>query len=204
MLQQLRTSLSVGLVRFSAPVVAAAFLLLATLRDGLGSAGPAAEYWERLRGRVLPGLDDLARRLDLGYAAYELGPREYAGTLDVEPEAAERLLYRNGFRRNPFAAYKTLPDGREEVGSWSYRSSRLARRQVHVMLFDRDGQGTDVYAHSEYSAINPLVAYRHYTGQGYSPPKGQAKLHARLPDQVWLAEGGPVDEGSSGVPAEDA
>lgn len=197
MLQQFRTSLAAGLVRYSAPVVAGTFYLLATIRSRVGNNGPLAEYWPRLRAEALPILDDLARWLGLGYAAYELSPREYAGTLDLQPEAAERLLYQHGFRRNPFAAYKTLPDGRTEVGSWAFRPSLLARRQVHVMLFDRDGPGTDVYAHTEYSAINPLVAYAHYIGRGYSPAKGQARVHDLLPTDHWLAMGDPAGDAST-------
>lgn len=185
MLQHLRTTVTNALVRFSAPLVAAAFLVITSLRARYSTRGPSAEFWERLRRRYLPTLDSLARSLDLGYAAYELDPREYAGTLEADPEAAERLLYRNGFRRNPFAAFKTLPDGRREYGSWSFRASLLARRQVHVMLFERRDGGTDVYAHAEYSAINPFVAFRHYEGYGYDPTRGQARVHDLLPADAW-------------------
>jgi len=58
-----------------------------------------------------------------------------------------------------------------EAGSMAYRESKsdllpdaLALRQVHVFWFD-NGDGTiDVYAHEEYSSLNPVVAWRHYRG----------------------------------------
>lgn len=191
MLQHLRTTLTNAMVRASAPLVAAVFLLVSAVRAQYSTRGPKVRFWSRIRRRYLPSLDRLARSLDVGYAAYELGHREYAGTLRVEPREAERVLYRHGFRRNPFAAFKTLPDGRREFSSWCYRPSLLATRQVHVMLFDRPGRGTDLYAHAEYSSINPLVANKHYDGEGYDPTRGQARLHERLPQDAWMASVGP-------------
>lgn len=189
--QHLRTTLTNAMVRASAPLVAAVFLVVTAVRAQYSTRGPKIRFWSRVRRRYLPTLDRLARSLDVGYAAYELGHREYAGTLRADPREAERVLYRRGFRRNPFAAFKTLPDGRREFSSWCYRSSILATRQVHVMLFDRPGGGTDVYAHAEYSSINPLVANKHYNGEGYDPTRGQARLHERLSQEAWMVSVGP-------------
>lgn len=110
------------------------------------------------------------------YAAYQLAPREYAGHVSGDVEDAEQMLWDAGLRRNPVAALKTLADGRGEKGSWVYRDSPFSRKQVHVMLFEANGGGVDMYAHEEYSSINPFVMRRHYLGVGYSPAEGKKRL----------------------------
>lgn len=169
-------------VRYAAPVVAAAFLCLTYYQSRKGRRGPEAEFWEFARGTAIPLLDKVGRSLDIGYAAYTVGYHEYAGTLEMSPEAAESLLYEHGFRRNPLAAFKSLPDGREEQGSWVYREGLLAERQLHVMIFEREAGGTDCFAHWELSAINPTTALGHYRGKSYSPVEGRQLLRERLPE----------------------
>lgn len=199
MFDQLLSTIQAHPVRYGAPVVAGAFLLLTFYRARTSARGPAADFWERLRSTVIPTLDALGRRLDVGYAAYTMGEREYAGTLRAGPEQAEQVLFEAGFRRNPLAAFKTLPDGREEVGSWSYRDGLLATHQIHVVLFppEGNGTGTEVYAHYEYSSINPLTALRHYRGEGYSPGKGEERLHELLPEDAFLPTGEGTDADDS-------
>lgn len=177
------------LLTILAPLVALAALVgiayLRTQRQPRRWLGPRADEWEWLRAALLPVLDRLLRaETDWGYAAYELEQAERAGYIDAPPEAVEELLYQRGFRRLPLAAYKSLPDGREEVGSWGYRESLLAREQVHVMLFSAPGGGTHVYAHREPSAINPLTAIDHYRGRGYDPAAGVAFVRERLGDEI--------------------
>jgi hypothetical protein len=145
--------------------------------------GPAADYWELVRRILLPLL---ARRVPAVKWSYELHGREYVGRINEPPEEVEQLLWDHGFTRMPLAAYKTLPDGSGEVGSWAFRESLTAEKQLHVMLF-ADGDGTAVYAHAEYSAINPLVALKHYRGTGYNPDAGAEQLRAKLPPEVWDA-----------------
>ncbi|GAB7094531.1 hypothetical protein JCM30237_16840 [Halolamina litorea] len=169
-------------VRYAAPVVAGTFLLITLYQAEKGRRGPETEFWEFVRGTAIPLLDRAGRALNIGYAAYTVGYHEYAGTLDMSAEDAESFLYEHGFRRNPLSAYKTLPDGREEAGSWVYRESLFATKQLHVMTFERDTGGTDCFAHWEYSAINPLTALRHYRGKDYSPKQGREKLRNRLPE----------------------
>ncbi|WP_435124975.1 hypothetical protein [Halobaculum sp. D14] len=180
-------------IRSAAPVVALAGLALSYYRLKLRKRGPLAEVWERVRKTVLPPLDDLARRLGVGYAAYTLGEREYAGTLSVPPEKAERLLWQAGFRRNPLAAYKTLPDGTAELGSWVYRDGLLATHQTHVVLFPAEADGqTRVFAHREYSAINPATALEHFRGRGYSPEEGEAVVRGKLGSTHWVHDEEPT------------
>lgn len=184
MLENIVTTVTDNPIRYAAPVVAGVFLVVTYYQARKGQRGPEAEFWEFVRGTVIPLLDTVGRALDIGYAAYTVGFHEYAGTLRMSVEQAEKLLYRNGFRRNPLAAYKTLPDGREEQGSWVWRKNLFAKHQLHVMLFDRKNGGTDVFAHWELSAINPLTALGHYRGRNYSPKKGEKKLEKMLPDDV--------------------
>jgi len=143
--------------------------------------GPAADYWETLRSVLLPLL---ARRVPRIKWSYTLHEREYVGRIDESPEEVEQLLWEHGFRRMPLAAYKTLSDGTGEVGSWAWRESLTADKQLHVMLFP-DQDGTAVYAHAEFSAINPVVALKHYRGVGYDPQAGAEQLRAKLPSGVW-------------------
>ncbi|WP_302081412.1 hypothetical protein [Salinibaculum rarum] len=138
--------------------------------------GPESRWWEPVR-RV-------ASRL-LGAALDErAGPRpitggEFAGTLHRSHDEAERLLWTWGFVRSPFARLKTR-DGQAELGSWVYRDSPLARRQVHVMLFPAPS-GVDVYAHEEPSSVHPLVGAEHFDGQEQHIAKGVRVVRERLP-----------------------
>ena len=180
-------------IEIAAPLVATA-ALLATLwalqqprtRTLLG---PAADGWEYGRRLVLPLLDRVARRrLDGGhYASYELGERELVGLIDAPPERVESMLWKNGAKRMPLAALKTLPDGGVEVGSWAWRDGLLAREQTHIMLFRgvRDGE-TLVAAHREPNALNPATALAHYRGRGLDADAGERDLRQRLDEGVWV------------------
>ena len=182
MLDTIVTTVTNNPITYAAPVVAGAFLLVTFYQARKGRRGPEAEFWEFVRRTAIPLLDKAGRALDIGYAAYTVGYHEYAGSLDMGPEAAESFLYEHGFRRNPLSAYKTLPNGRKEQGSWVYRKNLLAKRQLHVMTFDRPDGGTDLFAHWELSAINPTTALGHYRGKSYSPKEGEKRLETRLPE----------------------
>ena len=152
--------------------------------------GPAADFWELVRRLLLPVLDRVARRRLPGdhYAAYELPLREVVGTIDATPEQVEQLLWDAGATRMPLAALKTLrfeDIEAVEVGSWAFRDSLFARRQVHVMLFAMDGQ-TVVAAHAEASALNPWTALDHYRGVGLSAEAGAREVRRRLDEDVWV------------------
>jgi hypothetical protein len=160
----------------AAPIVAAVGMILLYGVLQPTHRGPSATFWNRGRAALLPGLDRLARRLGVGYAAYELQPREYAGRIDAPVEDVDKLLAAYGFERMPLSAWKTLPDGRSEAGSWARREGPLADRQLHVMLFRADEGATDVYAHDEYNAFHPRHAANHYHGVDYCPETGCRQL----------------------------
>jgi len=92
----------------------------------------------------------------------------------------EQILWAEGFVRNPFACLKTR-DGTPEVGSWVYRDSPLAPRQLHVMLFRGEGEATDVYAHEEPSSVNPFRGFVHVTGSEQMVGTGVERIHQMLP-----------------------
>ncbi len=146
--------------------------------------GPTATYWNTGRKRLLPRLDRFARRFGLGYAAYELHPRELAGTVHQPVETVDKLLAGLGFERMPLSAWKTLADGRSEAGSWALRTHPLAERQLHVMVFSTLEGTTELYVHEEYNALNPRYAAKHYHGIEYDPEAGKQRLAELLGDQL--------------------
>ncbi|WP_323190468.1 hypothetical protein [Halostella sp. PRR32] len=146
--------------------------------------GPKADHLEEWRRGILPNLHLVFKKFD-GYARYPLGENEYAGTIPDKPETVEELLWENDLRRNPLSALKTDPFGNTEVGSWMYRDQPTAERQVHVMLFEGegDGQTTDLYAHEECSAghPDPEIAVKHYNAVDYNPEQGCTWVQSNLP-----------------------
>jgi len=144
--------------------------------------GPEDDHVEDWRRTALPNLHTVFSWFD-GYAAYQLDDDEFAGRIDEQPDAVEELLWDRGCCRNPLAALKTDPSGDVEVGSWMYREEPTADRQVHVMLFRADGDGTDLYAHEEYSAghPDPAVAIKHYEAEDYDPDAGVSWVQEHLP-----------------------
>ena len=169
----------------AAPIVATVgvFVLYGILQPT--HRGPSATFWNRGRAALLPGLHRLAQRLRLGYAAYELDPCEYAGRIDAPVEDVDRLLAAYGFERMPLSAWKTLPDGRSEAGSWARRDDLLADRQLHVMLFRTEDGATDVYAHDEFNAFHPGHATKHYNSVDYCPQTGQQQLSELIGDYLY-------------------
>lgn len=103
-----------------------------------------------------PRLESLGNMLGVPlYACGHVGFNQYVGHTHLTEEALEQELVHFGFRRNPMAALKELPDGRVSEGSWVLLSedSELVDdgMQVHVTMFDRDDQedGRVIYAHYE-------------------------------------------------------
>jgi len=182
-------------VEIAAPLVATTALLLfarALRRPRTRRLlGPAADWWETIRGIVLPLLDRLARRRLPGqhYAAYTLSLDEVVGVIDAPPEEVEQILWERGARRMPLAALKRLPmpyAGSVEVGSWAWRDGLLADQQVHVMLFAAGEGRTLVAAHEEANALSPFRALDHYRGRGYDVPAGEREVRRRLDEGVWM------------------
>lgn len=122
--------------------------------------GHRQDFWEDVRSLALPWLH---RWLSLigAYAEGTVAPSSYALTAERGEETLERHLHEAGFVRNPLAAFKRR-EGDHESGSWVWRRSLLADRQIHVLLFPGSSPDeTDVYAHRELSWItHPVSHYR--------------------------------------------
>lgn len=139
--------------------------------------GPEARWQEPVRRRASRVLGSV---LDYRAGPREIDDGEYAGRLRMSVAECERLLWAEGFVRNPFSRVKTR-GGDPEAGSWVYRESPLAERQLHVMLFPAEDGDTDVYAHDELSSVNPFVGAEHFDGTGQDYERGVALARARLP-----------------------
>jgi len=101
-----------------------------------GTSGPAGRWWEPVRRGASRSLGAV---LDERAGPRPITEGEYAGTYLSDRDAFERLLWAEGFVRNPFSRLKVREDG-PEVGSWVTRDSPLADRQLHLMLFPGEGR----------------------------------------------------------------
>ncbi|QRD99660.1 hypothetical protein VOLN27_33 [Halorubrum virus VOLN27B] len=113
------------------------------------------DWQEGLRGWLFPRLHPVLTLFD-GYGVGTCGWNQYVGTFSEDEESIEVELEDVGFRRNPIAAYKSLPDGRKSEGSWVLLNEDAPDHvapgmQLHVTMFKReDGQkGRELYAHYE-------------------------------------------------------
>lgn len=114
----------------------------------------------RLRRRLGPAIDRVAKRV--GQPEYHVRPNGYVATVSVPIAEVEEKLRDEGFSWDPLSLYHYTPVGNDSDGSWTYRTSLLADRQLHVILFERRDDRTDVYAHAEYSWLrHPLKHAEH-------------------------------------------
>ncbi|UBF19989.1 hypothetical protein HRTV-22_gp34 [Halorubrum virus HRTV-22] len=113
------------------------------------------DWQEGLRAWLYPRLHPFLTPFG-GYGVGETRLNQYVGAFSEGEESIELELVDAGFRRNPIACFKSLPDGRESEGSWvlipedapDYVAPGM---QLHVTMFKRaDGQkGREMYAHYE-------------------------------------------------------
>ena len=143
----------------------------------------------RLRHTIGPWINGLAERL--GQPTYHVQPTEYAGTAHCSMNDLEALLQDDGFSWAPFSLYHRTPVGTSPDRSWTYRSSVLADRQLHVLLFAQTSETVDVYAHTEYNWLRHPV--KHAQQIGIDRAEG-----ARLMRQ-WLAKRGVDSDNESRV-----
>ncbi len=99
-----------------------------------------------------PAIDRVAQRV--GQPEYRVWPKGYVATVPVPIEELEEKLHDEGFSWDPLSLYHYTLVGNESDGSWAYRPSWLADRQLHVVLFERSRDRTDIYAHTEYSWLS--------------------------------------------------
>lgn len=115
-----------------------------------------------IRRRALPPVDTVKDRLFDGFAMSHSTEDEYAATVHGSLEELEAMLDALGFAPSLFSALKVRFDQNVEDGSWVWRQSPLASRQLHVVAHKREGEAAfDIYAHLERSTIaEPVNHYR--------------------------------------------
>lgn len=154
------------------------------------------DWQEGLRGRLYPWLHPKLRAIGkhLGVPMYGIGGvgwTQYVGVANEPEEVIEAELADAGFRRNPIAAYKSLPDGRESEGSWVLLHEDAPDlvaegMQLHVTLFASD-TNTDhraIYAHYE---DDWRTNWRgHLTETNFDAHAGVDKCIAVIDDETFL------------------
>ena len=151
-------------------------------RDYLGAA--ENEYWNSFRRVVLGSFDQYVRDNSAFALTNSAKATEFVGTINGTSQDAARLFEDAGYVQGVLSGLKVRgrPEGDQfESGSMVYRESRsdlvpdaLAVYQNHVFWFDNGRGGMDVYAHHEYSAANPFVAWQHYRAVGQDAAKGKS------------------------------
>ncbi|QCC55527.1 hypothetical protein DV706_14240 [Natronorubrum bangense] len=115
---------------------------------------------------------------------------EYACTVKAPLEEIETFLHEAGYDRNVLAGLKYRGDRADEdyeVTSWAKRVSgsplipdALAFWQTHVWVFDNQDGTFDLYAHYEYSSMNPTIAYQHLRAIGMDRERGVKEIKQDL------------------------
>ncbi|UBF22187.1 hypothetical protein HRTV-2_gp39 [Halorubrum virus HRTV-2] len=154
------------------------------------------DWQEKTRRSLYPWLHPRLQRLGdlIGvpmYAMGGVGHNQYVGKLDEGEEAIEIDLVDLGFRRNPIACLKSLPDGRVSEGSWALVHEDAPEviepgMQLHVTMFERDdGQpGREIYAHYEDDwRTSPLT---HLREKNFSVLKGVEIAREYLDSESFL------------------
>jgi hypothetical protein len=145
---------------------------------------PRLSVPRRVRQRLGPWIDRLARRV--GQPEYHVRDEGYAGTVSVPVADLESRLADAGFSWDPVSLYHRTQAGTGTDGSWVYRSSPLADRQLHVVLFAQSADRLDVYAHEEYSWLRHPV--KHARQEDIRRERGAAELRRWLDEQPFEYE----------------
>lgn len=133
----------------------------------------------RLRQRVGPAIDRAAQTV--GQPITRVYPAGYVGTVHRPIDEVESELRDGGFTWDPLSVYHYTLEGDAADGSWAYRSSWRADRQVHVVLFAEGSETTDVYAHDEFNwSRHPVKHAREVDIRRY---EGRAEVRRWLDDR---------------------
>lgn len=189
-------------VEVLAPLISGLAVLL--LYHVIGARYLTAKYvpvWTRIRRTVLATGESYVRN-KTNFALTNPAPDSHkVGRVDYSPQEladhfGERGYYQSvasGLKYRPRSADPRTGAASFEDGTMVFRESKtgvvpdaLALRQVHVWWFD-NGDGTcDLYAHEEYSSLNPLVATLHYKAVNWNVAKGKRIARQTIPDAKLL------------------
>lgn len=180
-----------------APVVAA--LTVTILYHYLGREYLGADenrVWNKLRVSLLSAGDSTVRQRTGFALTNDAGDHEFVGTVAKESHEFAELLEDAGYLQCVLSGLKYRPPDidpnkssqvRFEAGSMAYRESdsslvpdALAMRQVHIFWFDNGDGSVNVYAHEEYSSLNPIVAWQHYRAKTQNAELGKERARVIL------------------------
>lgn len=188
---------STALGQLLAPV--ASGLAVVVLYHYLGAEYLGAEenkYWNALRKVVLSSGDSIVRQKTNFAVTNPARNFEQVATLEesVDTMQLAQGLESQGYVQGVLSGLKYRPPQSDpnsgvvsyESGSMVHRESKsdvlpdaLATRQVHTFWFETEN-GIEVYAHEEYSSLNPLVAWMHYRAVTQNAEKGIDRVTADL------------------------
>ncbi|MDS0474063.1 hypothetical protein [Natrinema sp. 1APR25-10V2] len=134
----------------------------------------------RVRQRLGPVITRLGRTL--GQPEYRLRDTEYVGTVHRPLGEFTETLQEHDFEWDPLAWYHQPPVGSEPNGSWTYRRTLLADRQIHVILIAHSSTYIDVFAHEEYNWLRHPI--KHLWQVGIDRKAGSSKM------QRWIESHG--------------
>lgn len=147
------------------------------MRDAVVNFQP--EFLYRVREHVGPWLTGLARTL--GQPQYQIRRTEYVGTVRLPMDELVAELRAGGFAWGPISWYHQPPVETDPNGSWTYRRSWLADRQLHVILSAEAREHVAVYAHEEYNWLRHPV--KHGKQVGIDRERGAAEMRRWLEAQ---------------------
>lgn len=111
----------------------------------------------RVRTWLGPVITRLGRTF--GQPEYRLRDTEYVGTVQQPLDEFTETLQKHGFEWDPVAWYHQPSVGSEPNGSWAYRRTLLADRQIHVILIAHSPAYIDVFAHEEYNWLRHPIKH---------------------------------------------
>lgn len=152
-------------------------------------------YWNTFRRTLLSAGDSTVRKKTNFALLNSAKAKEFVGTIDMNSNEFAHALESQGYAQGVLSGLKYRPQNVDpntsseaefEAGSMVFRESKsdalpdaLAMRQVHVFWFET-ASGIDVYAHEEYSSLNPFVAWRHYKAKTQNASLGKEVVRADL------------------------
>ncbi|AQL41567.1 hypothetical protein BV210_02030 [Halorientalis sp. IM1011] len=129
----------------------------------------------RFRSAVGPWIDRAAQTV--GEPVTRVRTAGYAGTARCPVEDLEAELAELGFGWDPIALYHFTPVGTPADGSWVYRQSPFADRQLHVVLFAQERDRVDLYAHDEPNWLRHPIAHARQTDIEHERGAAQMRRH---------------------------
>jgi hypothetical protein len=103
----------------------------------------------RFRQQVGPWINRVVE--GFGQPTTRVYPAGYVGTVQLSFDDFAAELDDSQFTWDPLSMYHYTLEGNDTDGSWAYRASWLADRQLHVVLFAEGSESTEVYAHDEFN-----------------------------------------------------